>query len=396
MDDSIFVNRPIGLYIHVPFCTTLCSYCDFYRTASESGVPEGFEMLLAREADRYREDPPIELDSIYLGGGTPSLLEEDSLERLFEALREIFHWNAGAEVTLEANPETLSPERVRRWRRAGVTRLSIGVQSLNDAELAALGRRATAGQAEAAVFCAAAEGYERLSADLMLGIPGQTLQSFRGSLQRILSWPLDHLSAYMLDLHRGTALYQAVLRGEAELPGEDATSDMYEFMCGAAETHGFEQYEVSNFARPGGRSRHNLRYWRREDCIGIGPSAHGQLRGLRTENPRSTREWSEKLSKGLAPHERTIRVSARERLENRLIFGIRLSDGVEWGLVETLAGREGRDAERLVAPLLENGYALLEEGRLRLTSRGFLLSNEILTYLLPAAGLSPGTETSTT
>ncbi|MCI4398288.1 MAG: radical SAM family heme chaperone HemW, partial [Acidobacteria bacterium] len=290
-----WASEAVGLYIHVPFCASLCSYCDFCRVALDGAVPEWFATYILKEGDIYREPCPVELDSIYFGGGTPSLLALSEMARLCEGLRGIFHWMPDAEVTLEANPETVTAESLAAWRGAGVTRLSIGAQSFDETELRALGRRATPEDVRRAVRLAAQAGFSRLSLDLMLGIPGQTVASLSRTLDEAEAMPLDHLSAYMLDLHEKTGLYARVLSGQVSVPGEDDVAELYDRLCERLETAGFAHYEVSNFARPKGECRHNLRYWRQGDYIGIGPSAHGCFRGVRTKNPGSIEEWRASL-----------------------------------------------------------------------------------------------------
>ncbi len=373
-----------GLYLHVPYCAALCSYCDFFRVVSGEGAPAWFETALETEAALYREGPPVVLDSVYFGGGTPSLLGPGRIGGLCDALRALFAWSREAEVTLEANPETVTAEALAGWREAGVNRLSLGVQSLQAPELEALGRRAAPDQARRAVELAASAGFPRLSVDLLLGVPGQTGESLARTLDEVEAMPLDHLSAYMLDLHRGTTLHARVLAGETFLPGGDAVADLYDLLCDRLAAAGFEHYEISNFARPGGRSRHNLRYWRGEEYIGLGPSAHGCFRGVRTENPRSVERWRRALERGERPHERVSEVTARERRENALIFGLRLSDGVPSTLLRGFLEEQGREPGPVLEPLLRHGYAELKGAdRFRLTRLGFLCSNEVLGFLLP-------------
>jgi oxygen-independent coproporphyrinogen-3 oxidase len=374
----------VGLYLHVPYCATLCSYCDFYRTESPAGIPSDFDRYLIEEGERYREEPRIAVDSVFFGGGTPSLLSPRRLARLMGSLCDIFAPVSGAEVTLEANPETVDAAALEGWRAAGVNRLSLGAQSLNAEELALLCRRAPAEQVRRSVDLAAAAGYQRLSVDLMLGVPGQTPESLGRTLDEVVGWPVDHVSAYLLDLHRGTELFQRVLRQEATLPDEEASADLYDLLCDRLQAAGFRHYEISNFARPGGESRHNLKYWRGEEWIGLGPSAHSCFRGQRMENPRSIERWREALKCGAAPYERSAPVTARERLENKILFGLRLAEGVEETLLQAFLEEQGRDVSAVLDPLVAHGHARrTDEGRLRLTRQGFLVSNEILTFLLP-------------
>ncbi len=378
------LKEAAGLYVHVPFCASLCSYCDFFRVANDGPVPDWYVTYILKEAELYRETKPITVSSVYFGGGTPSLIAPPDFEKLCAGLRERFDWVPDAEVTLEANPETVTPAALSAWRGAGITRLSIGAQSLRDEELALLGRRARAAEARRAVLLASEAGYQRLSLDLMLGIPGQSLGSLARTLDEVISMPLDHVSAYMLDLHPKTPLYAKVLAGDAVLPNEDEVSDLYEHLCDRLEAAGFVHYEVSNFARPKGECRHNLRYWRGGDYIGLGPSAHGCFRGGRTRDPRSIDEWRAALDRGEPPHEMTSKVSGEERRENAVIFGLRMAEGIEERALQDFIMAQGRDPSSVLGPLIRHGYARSKEGgRLRLTRLGFLSSSAIIEYLLP-------------
>ena len=378
-----FDPSAVGLYIHVPFCTSLCGYCDFYRIESPSGVPEGYVDLLLREAGRYGENPRVPVDTVFFGGGTPSLLSPVDLLKLLDGLREVFDIRAGAEITLEANPETVTREGLAAWREAGVTRLSVGVQSLSQPILAALERRAGPEVARGALELAGQAGLDHLSADLMSGVPGQGRQDLERTLDGLASLPLDHLSVYSLDLHSKTRLWDAVVKGELVLPDDEEAADLYlwihEYLVGA----GYEHYEVSNFAKPGGRCRHNLRYWMGGETIGFGPSAWSRFRGRLWGNPRSLDAWSEALRKGDLVQEAGERLTVERQREDRVIFGLRVSDGVEEGDIGGLLEEDGRPADVALRPLFDHGYAISEGGFIKLTTLGFLMSSEILTYLLP-------------
>lgn len=377
-------SGPLGLYIHIPYCAALCSYCDFFRTQSGAGVPDPFVDLLLAEADLYREDPPIAADTVYFGGGTPSLLSAGQLVRLLDGLRERFALEPHAEITLEANPETVGAPGAAAWLRAGVNRLSLGVQSFGAREVAVLGRRCAPDRAREAVLTASECGFGDISLDLMGGVPGQEIGSLTASLREALSLPITHLSFYLLELHRGTPLHRQVASGELELPGEDALADLYEAALATLAAEGFEHYEISNFALPGYRCRHNLKYWNGGDYIGLGPSAHGRFRGWMTADPRSVEDWSDAVLGGGFPHEPAERITGRRRLEDSAIFGLRLGEGVHFETLAELVD-EGRLAERLER-IAGAGYAEVEGGRVRLTSRGFLVSNEIIGWLLPDLG----------
>ena len=372
-----------GLYIHVPFCTSLCGYCDFYRIESPGGVPEGYVDLLLREVNGYGESPRVPVDTVFFGGGTPSLLSPGDLLKLLDGLREVFEIRAGAEVTLEANPETVSREGLAAWREAGITRLSMGVQSLSRPILAALERHAGPEVARSALALACDAGFEHLSADLMSGVPGQCRQDMERTLEGLADLPLDHLSVYSLDLHPKTRLWDAVVKGELVLPGDEEAADMYLWIHESLVGVGYEHYEVSNFARPGGRCRHNLRYWMGGETIGFGPSAWSRFRGRLWGNPRSLDGWAEAVRKGESAHEAGERLTEKRQREDRVIFGLRVSDGVEEGDIYGLLEEDGRPADAAMRPLFDHGYVISEGGLIKLTTLGFLMSSEILTYLLP-------------
>lgn len=372
----------VGVYVHVPYCASICGYCDFFRERADS-VPERYDGLVIREAAGYRRVPALRADSVFFGGGTPSLLEPERLGRLMAGLGEVFAVMPGAEATLEANPETVTRERLGGWLAAGITRLSVGVQSLDAGVLASLERRATADQAVGALEEAAAAGFSRLSADVMSGVPGQTRASLLATVERLADLPIDHLSLYSLDLHKGTRLHAKVDEGGLEVPSDDEAADLYFAVRGLLLERGFEHYEISNFARPGGRCRHNLRYWLGAQTVGLGPSAWSRFGGRLYGNPRSLAGWEAQVLSGEGFAGRGEAISPDQARTDRLIFGLRLSDGVGLDEIQAVLSSGGRDPERILQPLLEHGYARLEGGRLALTPEGFFLSSEILAYLLP-------------
>lgn len=382
---------PVGLYIHVPFCTGRCGYCDFYSLEAPRGIPEGYEASVLDEARLHAEHEPISVDTVYLGGGTPSLLEPERLDLLLSGLRTIFNVLPDSEVTLEANPETVTSEALSNWMNSGITRLSIGVQSLDEAVLKVLDRRASPETALGAVEMALSAGFRHISADLMLGVPGQNLVSLRGDLDTLAIRPIDHVSVYGLDLHPGTRLYEAVLSGATKLPDEDETADMFETVHERLTTWGFDHYEISNFARSGARCRHNLKYWKGGETIGLGPSAWSRFRGRLAGNVRDLGVWADSVRRGELPNETVEILTESRRRQDRLIFGLRVSDGVDLETVRDVLSEGGRDPEQMIASLTAHGYAAVEDGHLFLTPLGFLTSNEVLTYLLPDhfRGLSP-------
>lgn len=378
-----FDAAAVGLYVHVPFCASLCGYCDFFRVESSGGVPVDFEALLLEEAALFRETPALQVDTVFFGGGTPSLLGPDRLGRLLSELGRVFELRPSAEITLEANPETVNEASLAGWRQAGVTRLSIGVQSLAPGVLAALERRASAATALAAVELAARSGFKHLSADIMSGVPGQGIGDLENTVERLAALPLDHLSVYSLDLHPKTPLWEAVAAGKLALPGEDDAADQFLKVHELLQERGFEHYEVSNYARPGGRSRHNLRYWQGGQTIGLGPSAWSRFKGRLWGNPRSLDAWTRSVRKKEIPPEDAEGLTPEREREDRVIFGLRVSDGADLQDLIDLFAVDQRETDVVLKPLLAHGYAVVEDSRLKLTVQGFLMSNEVLTYLLP-------------
>jgi oxygen-independent coproporphyrinogen-3 oxidase len=380
---QVFDPAAVGLYIHVPYCASLCGYCDFFRIESESGVPDGFEGLILEEAHLYAENAPLLVDTVFFGGGTPSLLSPERLAALLGGLRAVFPWAPDPEVTLEANPETITAENLAGWRAAGVTRLSVGVQSLSPTVLSSLERRATAEVALRALALSVEAGYDHLSADCMAAVPGQRTEDLRTTLDALAALPLDHLSIYSLDLHPRTRLWESVFRGERALPEEDEAADLYLWVHDHLLRAGFEHYEVSNFARPGGRCRHNLRYWQGGETIGLGPSAWSRFRGRLYGNPRSLTDWTSSVARGEPASDRCETLTPERELEDRVIFGLRVSEGIAAADAIRLLEEDGRAPGPALQPLLDHEYAELDGDRLRLTVQGFLMSNEVLTYLLP-------------
>ena len=369
-----------GLYIHIPFCFSPCGYCDFYKTKADR-VDDDFIRLLLKEASLYKEEEKIPLDALYFGGGTPSLLEPRQLGRIFEGLGDVFEFGDDAEITIEANPETLTKEKIAGYRSLGVNRLSLGVQSLREETLALLSRNVRAPEIFEKLKLLSGAGFDSLSCDLILGAPGSSAADVKEDLERLLSYPFNHFSIYMLELHPKTRLYEKVRSGMA-LPSDEEVMDSYRLAAEFLKSRGFIHYEISNFARKGKESRHNLKYWKRQATVALGPSAHGCFRGTRTRNPASLDEWSKKLERGEFPYDESFRETPEEKLENEIIFGLRLDEGVALGILESYLAGSGRDPEKTFAPLIANGYGTVENGRFRLSLDGFCLSNEVISFIL--------------
>ncbi len=317
--------------------------------------------------------------SVFLGGGTPSLLPAEAMARILERLRERFGIAAGAEVTVECNPESVSRERLEGYRRAGVTRISLGVQSLDDRILPTLDRLHTAAQAREAFEAARAAGFHDVSLDLIYGLPGLDLSTWEATVKEALDWRPDHLSAYALTLDEGSLWHAAGVTG---VPPEETTTAKYRRLTELAAETGLEHYEVSNYARPGHRSRHNQIYWRAEEYLGLGPGACGYLGDVRYGNVKPVERYGSMVARGLSPLGTHETLTPRQRLAERLILGLRLRDGVpmEW-IDERVAAEPGRLPAVLDA-WRERGLLVEGEGRLSLTEAGFLLSDALFMELL--------------
>lgn len=344
-----------GLYIHVPFCRKKCPYCDFYSVGFREDLAEQYADAVLRNLRYYNE----RFDTVYFGGGTPILLARQIPRILAEV-----HRTASAEVTVECNPLEMDKETLKILRGCGVNRLSVGIQSAVDEELAALGRTHTFEQARQAVLTANKVGFYDISADIMIGTPGQTAETLTRTIGELGDLPLTHISAYMLKIEPNTVFGKK----PPALPDEDETAELYLSAVCLLENARFMQYEVSNFARRGMTSRHNLKYWRREEYIGIGAAAHSFYKGKRFAVARNLREF-------IASEHQTeaITDSAPDELEERIMLGLRLTEGIPkelWSLIQS------------GLPLIPKQYYKIENDRLSLTADGFLVSNEIISTLL--------------
>lgn len=356
----------LGLYIHIPFCKSKCAYCDFYSIERSEGHMDAYVGALTaalRSAASKAEDHLV--DTIYFGGGTPTFLGAKRLATLLETVLSSFNVAPKAEITTEANPESArNADDLQTLRSAGFNRVSLGMQSANDAELRAIGRVHTAADTAAAVDAARHAGFANLSLDLIYGLPGQTRSRWRENLAAAVALAPEHLSCYALKVEPGTPLY--ALRDSASLPDDDAQADMYLDAADDLAAQGYAQYEISNFARAGCESRHNLKYWTLGEYLGFGPGAHSDFDGRRFAVKRD-------LNAFLAGHtvysEDTV-IPPREREAERVMLGLRLARGLP---AATLAG-----AETVLWECAAHGLAEQVDGHWRLTPRGFLVSNAVI------------------
>lgn len=362
-----------GIYIHVPFCKRKCPYCDFYSVTYDEGMAEAYVCAVKRNLDRYR-DSAVFVDTVYFGGGTPSLLSPEQIGDILSSVRKNFIVAPETEITMEANPSSVDFEKLCDYRSVGVNRISFGVQSACDSELSALGRLHDYEQAENAVMAAQRAGFFNISCDLMIGTPRQTAESLLESAKKIASLPVTHISAYMLKIEEGTMFDCDWVR--QNIADEEQTCDMYERLIGTLEGLGFYQYEISNFSRKGCESRHNLKYWRGQDYLGFGPAAHSYFEGKRFFVPKDVYEY---VSGDY--QEEIIEEENPDKAEEYVLLSLRLKEGISFERYAELGG----DASRIMkkaAVFDGSGLIRLSETGISLTPKGFLVSNGIIAELL--------------
>ncbi len=373
-------DHPIacGLYLHLPYCLSRCGYCSFVVSTDGSSAGRYREALMREVALAASDSRGESFDSVYFGGGTPSLTPPSDLVRLLEVLRTSFRVRPSAEVTLEANPEDVSEEAARRWIAAGVNRVSVGIQSFEDRELAAVERRHDAEGARRALAALASSDLS-FSADLILGLPEQTARSFRESLKELCASGAGHVSVYLLETEKSKSIEADRRLHPSRYLCDDAQADLWLEMSETLRGRGYRHYEISNWSLSGRESRHNLKYWKRIPTLGLGVSAHEFWDGRRRANVSSLERYIEELARGRRPLCLDRPIGREEEARERVVLGLRLSEGVATDEIEE-AIRNSEDPRLPEDYAVWKGQDLLEEasGRARLTERGFLLSNEIL------------------
>ena len=370
--------KPLFLYIHIPFCARKCAYCDFASYPNRQGDWARYFEALWNEIDRWRGrlDDYIAATAFF-GGGTPTLVPAETIAETLGRLRALLPFAPDIEITLEGNPGTLTPEKLAVYRSAGVNRLSLGAQSFDAGLLRSLGRIHTAGQTGEAVAMAREAGFANINLDLMYALPGQTMAQWRDTLNAAVALGVPHISAYSLIVEEGTEMAARVARGEALPPGEDAVNAMQRAAINRLARAGLARYEISNFARPGFRCRHNMAYWLRGDYLGLGCAAHSLLRGARFANPGDLDAY---LAGGRGE---PARLTRRDIMEETLMLATRTVRGLD------LAAWRAQFGEDFAAPrraaldrLLAGGYIEQTDGFLRLTTRGFEVQDAVVLELL--------------
>jgi oxygen-independent coproporphyrinogen-3 oxidase len=370
------VRGTLGLYLHVPFCSAICNYCNFNRGLLDGDLKRRYVDAMDRDIRAHGDGTPA--DTIYFGGGTPSLLDPEEIARLIAACRAAFAVTADAEVTLEMNPETATRERLHAFRAAGITRLSMGVQSFRDEELRRLGRIHDAARARGAAADARAAGFDNISLDLMMWLPQQTVAEWLTSVDTLIDVGPDHASLYILELYPNAPLKEDMARGGWSQAPDDDAAEMYLQGLARLDAAGYTQYEISNVARPGRESRHNLKYWRDGEWMAFGCGAHGTREGRRWRNVAGTEDYIRRVASQQDTAVESRVLSDQERLEDALFTGLRLTDGLHLREIDAafrvdVWERYGAALQPFVrAGVLEHSSAVL-----RLTREGMLLANEV-------------------
>ncbi len=372
------MSDPAGIYLHIPFCETRCHYCNFATGGYESELARRYVAALSREIDATEPGEPASVDTIYFGGGTPTTLTIAQIAELLARCRGKFAVAPGAEITAEANPGTIDGAYLEALREAGVNRLSFGVQSFDDGELKMIGRSHSADEAREAIRLARAAGFGNVSLDLIAGLPEQKPETWRRNLDEAFALAPDHLSVYLLELYKDAPLLHRVERGELRAIDDELTVEMYFALKDEAARRGFDHYEISNWARPGFESRHNLKYWTGAPYWAFGVSAAGYDGRTRWSNTRNIHEYLERVESGQSPVAERIELDDEDRQSEALFLQLRLREGVDLAEhrrrfgVDALA-RYGEE----IARLREAGLIELTEERMKISRAGTVLANEV-------------------
>jgi oxygen-independent coproporphyrinogen-3 oxidase len=372
----------LGIYVHVPFCSAICNYCNFNRGLFDEALKTRYVDAVCREI-RLRGEP-AGADTIFFGGGTPSLLTPADIASIIGACRDAFELAPDAEVTLEANPESVSVAKLEEYRRAGVNRLSLGVQSFRNDELKRLTRLHSADRAREAVTEARAAGFDNLSLDLMMWLPGQRVVEWLESVDALIEVAPDHASLYMLEVYPNAPLKDLMSRSGWSVAPDDDVADMYVESMERLERAGYEQYEISNVAAPGRRSRHNLKYWQDGEWVGVGPGAHSTRRAVRWRNESSTMEYVTAVEAGVLREVERRELTPDMRLQEALFTALRLTDGVALAAVRDRYGVDlwARYGSAL-QPFVDGGWVIYDGGVLRLSRAGMLVAHDVMAVFLP-------------
>lgn len=373
-----------GIYVHIPFCHQICSYCDFNKFYFHNQPVDAYLERLDQEMERWsRKTDLSEVHTVFLGGGTPTSLSLRQLSKLFDSLDKHFPMHQITEFSSEANPDELTYDKMELMAARGVNRFSIGVQTFDAGLLKVLGRTHTEQHVERVIQHANDLKFPSISMDLMYGLPNQSMDQWQEALQRAFQMSITHISAYSLLVEPKTIFYNLMSKGKLPLPTQDLEREMYDYLLNATKQHGFEQYEISNFAKNGLYSEHNSIYWRNEEYLGLGAGAHGYVDGIRYSNHGPLKKYMTAIEEGQLPIIHQTFVTEKEAMEEELFLGLRMNKGVSF---DEFTRKFNRDLREIYQPQLTKQLALgnLEEhdGRLRLTYQGRFIGNDVFSEFL--------------
>jgi|WetSurMetagenome_2_1015567.scaffolds.fasta_scaffold00031_66 oxygen-independent coproporphyrinogen III oxidase len=366
------------LYIHIPFCVKKCLYCDFYSIRADGQTIDRYVSALCREMT-MRRNAAGRIDSVYIGGGTPSILSGKHIAQIMDRLRDNFSLAAGAEITSEANPESLTEDKATVMSRAGINRISLGVQSLNDNELALLGRPHDSTAAIKAFHTARDAGFDNISLDLIYGIPGQQLSTWMNTVEHVLELQPEHISTYELTPEEHTPLYDLLEKGELGLCDEDEIVSMYYSAKDLLAKHGYEHYEISNFALDGRRCSHNVNYWNRGVYLGLGAGSSSFTDECRSSNIADVERYISGIESGVLPDREEIGMNSEDRLKETIFLGLRKTEGFDINLIPPDSLDRMKEALR---DMTQQGLVVITDNHLMPTRKGLLLCNEIIVRLM--------------
>ncbi|MBE6673627.1 MAG: radical SAM family heme chaperone HemW [Ruminococcaceae bacterium] len=376
--------KKLGLYIHIPFCIKKCAYCDFYSLCHTKAKEEKYINALCkhieREAPQYKD---CEFDTVFFGGGTPSVLSVSSFNALVNTIKKHLNLTQGGEFTVEANPGTLTRDKLMAYKNAGVNRLSIGLQSTNDSELTVLGRIHTLSTFEESYYLARECGFDNISIDVMYGLPNQTLDNFSKTLDHVCDFAPEHISAYCLKIEDNTPFGK--IKDTLILPSDEEEYQMYIFLCKELEKRGYKQYEISNFAKDNRRSNHNLKYWLSREYISFGPSSHSYYNGVRYSYPCDIDSYIDQAEIKIperVTEEQIEPCLKMEQMDEYVMLKLRLVDGISEADFKSLFGTDFLNEYPSIEKFVKSGHVSHQNGIFHFTPEGFFVSNYILTEIL--------------
>lgn len=378
------MKKDLGLYLHIPFCAKKCAYCDFLSWKGTGKEQQQYVEGLLKEIESYRDFARgYRVSTVFFGGGTPSILSGEQIVDLLKKIREIFILEKDPEITLEMNPGTVDREKLRAYRENGINRLSIGLQSVRNDDLKLLGRIHSYEDFLETCKMAREEGFENISADMISSIPGQELEQWKEDLELLVQTPLEHISVYQLILEEGTVFYDRYASQEELLPDEETSRDIYLWTGKFLEQQGYRQYEISNYAKPGKESRHNLKYWDRGDYLGLGLGAASMVRNIRMNNTRDMEEYLERCHAPKTMRKDVEFLEEPRQMEEFMFLGLRKTRGVSRKEFRRIFGRElDMVYEKALDKCLRNGMLKEHKDRIYLSQEGILLSNQVFAEFL--------------